>query len=164
MKTENNIMYVRINENYTATVRDLQAFRKHLYRETETFDKTFGEITYTKSTTSLRFVSYVKRMIRDKRQSMLPRVLQMIGCTGTLYANQGQRDYTIVSACEETNTMLLEYEMPSGTTALRVFSNNADEYNNFSYRQLNKSDRFKKHLNEDLLINNPQSGQAYVCS
>ena len=157
-------MYVTINENYTATVRCLRSFRNHLNRESESFDHKFGKVTYTKSTTNPRFIRIVNSLISKKRSDLRTEaennVLLRIGDTGEIHANQGLRDYTIVSACRLTGDLLIEYTMPMGTSALRILKADGG-HKNFTYKQLTNSRRFRKHLKEDLLVNKPQSGHTY---
>ena len=164
-----NEMHVTINENYTATVRCLRSFRNHLNSHSETFDYKFGKVTYTKSTTNPRFIRIVNRLISKKRADLRAEaeknvrreeILSRIGNTGAVHANQGFRDATVVSACPDTGDLLIEYTMPAGTSALRILKADGG-HKNFTYKQLTNSARFRKHLKESLLVNQPQSGARF---
>ena len=157
-------MYVTINENYTATVRCLRSFRNHLKRKSETFDYKFGRVTYTKSSTNPRFIRIVKTLISKTKDEIRTEVetdvLLRIGNNGEIHANQGLREYTIVSACRTTEDLLIEYTMPMGTSALRILKSDGGQ-RNFTYKKLTNSNRFRRHLRVDLLVNQPQSGAKF---
>ena len=151
-----NEMHIKINEYYTATVRDLKSFKNHLERKTEMFDNNFGKIEYTRDSTNPRFIKIVKRIIEQKKRKLKPSVEWMIGDEGIINVNQGMREYTIVSASDETTKCIIEYVMPKGTTALRVMDMHTGETTNMTYKQLFKSKIYSQNLDKNLLINNPQ--------
>jgi len=153
---ERNVMYVKINANYTATIRSLRAFKNHLERDTEVFDNCFGEITYTSDNCNPRFTKTVNQMIDQKKWSLKPSVEWMIGMIGEIKVNQGMRDYTIVSASDKTEKCIIEYVMPKGTTALRVMDMDTGDTTSMTYKQLLKSKIYLNNLDKNLLINKPQ--------
>tara|TARA_R100001510_G_scaffold11046_1_gene8548 strand:- start:1870 stop:2349 length:480 start_codon:yes stop_codon:yes gene_type:complete len=151
-----NEMYVKINQYYTATVRDLKAFKNHLYRESEYFGHKFGEITYISDECNPRFIRIVKQMIEQKKWELKPSVEWMIGHEGMINVNQGMREYTIVSASDDAKKCVIEYVMPKGTTALRIMDMDSGDTTNMTYKQLFKSKIYLQNLDKNLLIINPQ--------
>lgn len=168
MRSQNE-MYVVINDNYTATVRCLRAFKAHLFNNThETFDNNFGEVTYKHDKTNPRFERIVRKLIEMKKSALAKgeiskrkvNVLEKIGTDGYVWRNQGDRFYKVVTACETTNSYIMEYVMPKGTTSLILIDEEGNS-NNFTYKQLSNSPRFRKNLKLNLLRNNPQSGLKF---
>ena len=96
-------------------------------------------------------------MKKSNNASGVKSKLNMIGENGYVWKNQGDRYYTVVSVCNITESYLIEYVMPKGTTALNKIDKKGEQHN-FTYKQLINSKEFKKNLDISLLINNPQSG------
>lgn len=167
---DNNEMYVVIDENYTATVRDLKSFEAYL-KGLKTLSPEFGEITYINDDADRSFINDVKEIrkqhidrfadnsknfqFRDKKAIVLKD--QRIGKGMEVFRNQGDRDATIVSVLGED--VLIEYEMPNGSTALNIVKADGS-YKSMPYSKLQRTSKWLKNLDKSLLINNPQSGKA----
>jgi len=72
MTNTKNEAYVQINDYpYTATVRDLKSFTKHLDSETEKFTLgVFGKITYISDDADNEWVAELKKLISAKQKEM----------------------------------------------------------------------------------------------
>jgi hypothetical protein len=77
---------------------------------------------------------------------------RFIGRETLVVRNQGSRDARVVGVNSEH--LLIEYEMPNGTTALNIIDGMAssDDYKSITYK--NAMTKFNIELS--LLINNPQ--------
>ena len=157
---DNNEIYMVIDENYTATVRDLKAIEAYLAEQT-TISKYFGEITYINDDCSREFRNAVKeiRAKHIKRFNQTAKDISSVGDNLEVDRNQGLRDAVIVSVSGDED--LIEYEMPNGTTALNIIKPDGN-YRSFSYNSLTNSKKWRNNLDHNLLINNPQSGKAFV--
>jgi hypothetical protein len=72
-----------------------------------------------------------------------------VGSTGQIFVNQGYRDYTFIGYLD--GEYLIEYVMPKGTTALRLWNSGK----NITYKEMWAS-KWSTKINKDLLIENPQ--------
>jgi hypothetical protein len=89
------------------------------------------------------------RIINDHKKILNNR---FIGKETYVKRNQGIRDAVVVGVNSEH--LLIEYEMPNGTTSLNVISamSNVDDYKSITY----KNAMSKFDIDYSLLINNPQ--------
>jgi hypothetical protein len=140
-------VYLRINENYTATIRDLKSFANYL-RDVGDTDDVFGEVTSISNVSKL-FLHRMNDIINEHKKRLNKR---FIGKETQVKRNQGIRDAVVVGANGER--LLIEYEMPNGTTALNIIDemSSADEYKSITYK--NAMSKFE--IDFSLLINNPQ--------
>lgn len=152
MKNYNEIHLV-IDENYTATIRDLNSLKSYLDNQ-NTISKYFGEITYVSDECTKQFRDAVKQ-IRDNH---IKRFNNPVGESIQVDRNQGLRDAVIVSYSGDDE--LIEYVMPNGTTALNIVKPDGS-YKSMSYANLQGSNKWMQNLNAKLLINNPQSGKKF---
>jgi len=120
------------------------------------------EDTYTKlyadGKTQDQIYSILNR-ITDEIDSLLkddPK--EKIGQNMEVFRNQGDRDATIVSTSGDD--ILVEYEMPNGTTALNIIRPDGS-YKTIPYAKLQSSKKWMQNLDQGLLINNPQSGEKF---
>lgn len=158
--TNNNEIHLVIDENYTATVRDLNSLKSYLDNQ-NTISEAFGEITYVNDDCSREFRNAVKE-IRDNHIKRFNQPAEDVSSVGTrleVDRNQGLRDAIIVSVSGDED--LIEYEMPNGTTALNVIKADGS-YKSFSYSSLTKSKKWRKNLSHKLLTNNPQKGNRFI--
>jgi hypothetical protein len=141
-------VYLRINKNYTATIRDLKSFAKYL-RDVGDTDDVFGEVTAISSNVSKLFLHRMHDIVNEHKKRLNKR---FIGRETSVVRNQGSRDARVVGANSEH--LLIEYEMPNGTTALNIIDGmaSADDYKSITYK--NAMTKFDIELS--LLINNPQ--------
>ena len=170
---DNNEIHMVIDENYTATVRNLKAIEVYL-SEQKTISKYFGEITYINDDCDKDFRNSVKE-IRDNHIKIFNQPSEDVSSVGNhlevasphkdyvgdyyvVYRNQGDRDAAIVSTSGDD--ILVEYEMPNGTTALNIIKPDGS-YKAISYAKLQTSKKWIKNLDENFLINNPQSGKKF---
>jgi len=84
--------------------------------------------------------------------------MNYVGKRLQVFRNQGDRDARIVSYFEKM--VLIEYEMPNGTTALNILYPDGS-YKTLPYAKLQVSKKWLKNLNASLLINRPQSGERF---
>ena len=84
--------------------------------------------------------------------------MNYVGKRLEVFRNQGDRDARIVSYFGKM--VLIEYEMPNGTTALNILSPDGS-YKTLPYHKLQTSKKWLKNLDASLLINNPQSGNKF---
>lgn len=84
--------------------------------------------------------------------------IEQIGQNMEVFRNQGDRDATIISTSGDD--ILIEYEMPNGTTALNIIKPDGS-YKTMPYAKLQSSKKWMQNLDQDLLINNPQSGKKF---
>lgn len=140
-------VYLRINKNYTATIRDLKSFANYL-RDVGDTDDVFGEVTAVSNVSKL-FLHRMNDIINEYKKRLNKR---FIGEETQVKRNQGMRDAVVVGANGEH--LLIEYEMPNGTTSLNMITemSRADEYKSITYK--NAMSKFE--IDFSLLINNPQ--------
>ena len=94
--------------------------------------------------------------------------MNYVGKRLEVFRNQGDRDARIVSIAygldvgllNDEIDVLIEYEMPNGTTALNIVKPDGS-YKTLPYGKLQTSNKWREHLDESLLINNPQSGKKF---
>jgi len=146
MKT-NGYVYLRINKNYTATIRDLNSLSEYLDKVGDT-DHVFGEVTAV-SNVHKTFLNEMYKIVNMHKKRLNKR---FIGRETSVVRNQGSRDTRVVGSNSEH--LLIEYEMPNGTTALNIISDmySADDYKSITYK--NAMSKFE--IDFSLLINNPQ--------
>jgi hypothetical protein len=146
METKGHV-YLRVNENYTATIRDLHGLTDYLM--TLDIDKTFGEITEV-SNVSRDFLNEVKLAVDYRKKKMNQHLL---GQYIDVFRNQAEREAMVVAVSGEY--LLIEYVMPKGTTALNLIRDiqNVNTYKPITYK---KALSQFKGLDINLLINNPQ--------
>ena len=140
-------VYLRINRHYTATIRDLKSFANYL-RDVGDTDDVFGEVTAVSNVSKL-FLHRMNDIINEYKKRLNKR---FIGEETQVKRNQGMRDAVVVGANGEH--LLIEYEMPNGTTSLNMITemSRADEYKSITYK--NAMSKFE--IDFSLLINNPQ--------
>lgn len=140
-------VYLRINKNYTATIRDLKSLANYL-RDVGDTDDVFGEITWVSNVSKL-FLHRMNEIINEHKKRLNKR---FIGEETQVKRNQGIRDAVVVGANGEH--LLIEYEMPNGTTSLNMITemSRVDEYKSITYK--NAMSKFE--IDFSLLINNPQ--------
>lgn len=140
-------VYLRINRHYTATIRDLKSFAKYL-RDVGDTDDVFGEVTAVSNVSKL-FLHRMNDIIKEHKKRLNKR---FIGEETFVVRNQGIRDAVVVGVNSEH--LLIEYEMPNGTTALNMITEmaSANEYKSITYK--NAMSKFE--IDFSLLINNPQ--------
>ena len=140
-------VYLRINRHYTATIRDLKSFANYL-RDVGDTDDVFGEVTSVSNVSKL-FLHRMNDIINEHKKRLNKR---FIGEETKVKRNQGMRDAVVVGVNGEH--LLIEYEMPNGTTSLNIIDkmSSADEYKSITYK--NAMSKFE--IDFSLLINNPQ--------
>jgi len=140
-------VYLRINRHYTATIRDLKSFANYL-RDVGDTDDVFGEVTAVSNVSKL-FLHRMNDIINEHKKRLNKR---FIGEETQVKRNQGMRDAVVVGV--NGQNLLIEYEMPNGTTALNIIDkmSRADEYKSITYK--NAMSKFE--IDFSLLINNPQ--------
>jgi hypothetical protein len=157
--------YVKINPNYTATIRNLNSFEKYLERKDEIFGKEFGEITNVDKSASKEWVTELKRLIAKKKSELSSNGTGQykVGDSITLFRNQADRDGYVVAV--DNNEILVEYEMPNGTSALNIIDLSLPEYDKNSYKKnytpisydkAKSSKKWGNKIDASRLINNPQ--------
>ena len=129
MNDKGNV-YLRINKNYVATVRDLNSLASYLEKVGD-IDDGFGEIVE---------VSNVSELFLDKLHRIINRFKAIqnkksIGNHLQVFRNQGERWAEVVATSK--NGFLVEYEMPNGTTALNVIKSlrRPNEYKTITYKK-----------------------------
>ena len=144
-------VYLRINKNYVATVRDLNSLASYLEKVGD-MDDSFGEIVE---------VSNVSELFLDKLHRIINRFKAIqnkksIGNHLQVFRNQGERWAEVVATSK--NGFLVEYEMPNGTTALNLIKSlrRPNEYKTITYKKAFASWEFGLQLQDAQLINNPQ--------
>jgi len=144
-------VYLRINKNYVATVRDLNSLASYLEKVGD-IDDGFGEIVEVSNVSELRL---------DKLHRIINRFKAIqnkksIGNHLQVFRNQGERWAEVVATSK--NGFLVEYEMPNGTTALNVIKSlrRPNEYKTITYKKAFASWEFGLQLQDAQLINNPQ--------
>ena len=157
--------YVKINPNYTATIRNLKSFESYLERKDEIFGKEFGEITYVDKSANKEWVAELKRLISKKKSELETNGTSnyKVGEGITIWRNQADRDGYVIAV--DNNEILVEYEMPNGTTALNIIDTTLPEYDKkndkknyipISYDNAKKSKKWSSKIDANRLINNPQ--------
>jgi len=230
---DNNEIHMVIDENYTATIRDLKAIEAYLAEQT-TISKYFGEITYINddcdkdfrvalklirhnhllrfkainnfnkgylvidenTTVEIGNLTKLEALLKEQKSlspifgklrmpngtwaaHLMDRIHKIIanhissfnkvekagsphkdyvGDYYIVYRNQGDRDGAVVSYSGDD--ILIEYEMPNGTTALNIIKPDGS-YKSISYSKLQNSKKWMKNLDQNFLINNPQSGNKF---
>ena len=145
MKKQGHI-YLRINKDYTATIRNLESLPDYL--DSLTLDDSFGEITEVMNV-SREFINQVRTIVRNKKKEMNQ---PLIGQKIYLNRNQGYRDGIIVAV--DGDEILVEYTMPKGTSSLNLIK---DIYNTDKYKTITYSKALEQfEIDMNLLINNPQ--------
>lgn len=144
-------VYLRINKDYVATVRDLNSLASYLDKVGD-MDDSFGEIVE---------VSNVSELFLDKLHRIINRfkAIQNKKSLGTwlkVFRNQGERWAEVVATSK--NGFLVEYEMPNGTSALNILKSlsRPNEYKTITYKKAFNSCEFGLQLQDAILINNPQ--------
>lgn len=150
MKSKGHV-YLRINKNYVATVRDLNSLLSYLENVGD-IDNTFGEIVEI-SNVDDRFLKAVYRLV-DKFK--LKKNTESIGIEISVFRNQGERDAVVVAVSKDK--FLIEYQMPNGSTALNVLKDlrRPENYKTITYKRALGSREFGAQLQNAELINNPQ--------
>lgn len=157
--------YVKINPNYTATIRNLNSFESYLERKDEIFGKEFGEITNVDKSASQEWVAELNRLIEKKKSELETKGTgnYKVGDEITLWRNQADRDGYVLAV--DNNEMLVEYEMPNGTSALNIIDLTLPEYDKYNYNKnyktisydnARKSKKWSGKIDANRLINNPQ--------
>ena len=144
-------VYLRINKNYVATVRDLNSLASYL-KKVGDMDDSFGQILEV-SNVSESFLKTLYKIV-DRYTAILNK--KYLGRHVNVHRNQGFRDGVVVATSK--NGFLVEYEMPNGTTALNVIKSlrRPDDYNTMTYKRAFASWEFGLQLQDAQLINNPQ--------
>tara|TARA_R100000541_G_scaffold36324_1_gene44380 strand:- start:130 stop:588 length:459 start_codon:yes stop_codon:yes gene_type:complete len=144
-------VYLRINKNYVATVRDLNSLASYLEKVGD-MDDSFGEIVEISKFSELRL--YKLHTIINKFKAIQNK--KSIGNHLQVFRNQGFRDGVVVATSK--NGFLVEYEMPNGSTALNVITSlsRPDNYKTMTYKRAFGSWEFGLQLQDAQLINNPQ--------
>lgn len=144
-------VYLRINKNYVATVRDLNSLASYLEKVGD-IDDSFGEIVEISNFSELRL--YKLHTIINKFKAIQNK--KSIGKYLQVFRNQGFRDGVVVATSK--NGFLVEYEMPNGSTALNVIKSlsRPDNYKTITYKRAFASWEFGLQLQDAQLINNPQ--------
>ena len=144
-------VYLRINKNYVATVRDLNSLASYLEKVGD-IDDSFGEIVEVSNFSELRLDKLHRIINRFKAIQNKKR----IGNHLQVFRNQGERWAEVVATSK--NGFLVEYEMPNGTTALNVIKSlsRPNDYKTITYKKAFASWEFGLQLQDAQLINNPQ--------
>ena len=144
-------VYLRINKDYVATVRDLNSLASYLHKVGD-MDDSFGEIVEVSNVDE----SFLKKLYRIVDRYKAIQNNKSIAMQVDVYRNQGVRNGVVVATSK--NGFLVEYEMPNGTTALNVVKSlrRPDEYKTMTYKRALQSHEFGKQLQDVELINNPQ--------
>lgn len=144
-------VYLRINKNYVATVRDLNSLASYLEKVGD-MDDSFGEIVEVSNFSELRLDKLHRIINRFKAIQNKKR----IGNHLQVFRNQGERWAEVVATSK--NGFLVEYEMPNGTTALNVIKSlsRPNDYKTITYKKAFASWEFGLQLQDAQLINNPQ--------
>lgn len=106
-------VYLRINEHYTATVRNLESLCSYL-KEVGDTDKNFGIIEATNGASDFD-LRMIKKIVKEFLNFQSKRFL---GSHVEVFRNQGYRDGFVIAANE--NGFLVEYEMPNGRVFLNI--------------------------------------------
>jgi len=144
-------VYLRINKNYVATVRDLNSLASYLEKVGD-MDDSFGEIVEISNFSEMRL--YKLHTIINKFKAIQNK--KSIGNHLQVFRNQGERWAQVVATSK--NGFLVEYEMPNGSTALNVIKSlsRPDNYKTITYKKAFASWEFGLQLQDAQLINNPQ--------
>ena len=144
-------VYLRINKDYVATVRDLNSLASYLHKVGD-MDDSFGEIVEVSNVDE----SFLKKLYRIVDRYKAIQNNKSIAMQVDVYRNQGVRNGVVVATSK--NGFLVEYEMPNGTTALNVVKSlrRPNEYKTMTYKRALHSHEFGKQLQDVELINNPQ--------
>lgn len=144
-------VYLRINKDYVATVRNLNSLASYLDKVGD-MDDSFGEIVEV-SNVDDRFLKGVYRLI-DKFK--LKKNNESIGVEISVLRNHGERDAIVVAVSKDR--FLIEYQMPNGTSALNILKSlsRPNEYKTITYKKAIGSREFGLQLQDAILINNPQ--------
>ncbi len=148
---------VVIDSNYTSTVRDPDSLRDYLSRQ-KSISSLFGIIKNTSGFNTQGFIDEVFEIIKDHKERFAEND-DRVGEQVDIYRNQADREGIIVSYVDED--ILVEYQMPKGTTALNIIKPDGS-YKSYPYRKLSSSKKWRKNLADNLLINNPQSGGKFI--
>lgn len=144
-------VYLRINKNYVATVRDLNSLASYLEKVGD-IDDSFGEIVEVSNVDE----SFLKKLYRIVDRHKAIQNKKSIGNHLQVFRNQGERWAEVVATSK--NGFLVEYEMPNGSTALNVIKSlsRPDNYKTITYKKAFASCEFGLQLQDVELINNPQ--------
>jgi hypothetical protein len=144
-------VYLRINKNYVATVRDLNSLASYLEKVGD-MDDSFGEIVEISNFSEMRL--YKLHTIINKFKAIQNK--KSIGNHLQVFRNQGERWAQVVATSK--NGFLVEYEMPNGSTALNVIKSlsRPNNYKTITYKKAFASWEFGLQLQDAQLINNPQ--------
>ena len=150
MSNKGNV-YLRINKNYVATVRDLNSLASYLEKVGD-MDDSFGEIVEISNFSEMRL--YKLHTIINKFKAIQNK--KSIGNHLQVFRNQGERWAQVVATSK--NGFLVEYEMPNGSTALNVIKSlsRPNNYKTITYKKAFASWEFGLQLQDAQLINNPQ--------
>jgi hypothetical protein len=144
-------VYLRINKNYVATVRNLESLCNYL-RTVGDVDNTFGIIESDNGTPDF----YIRMVIKIVKAYKRYLAKKHIGTYVEVYRNQGLREGYVVAANE--NGFIVEYVMPNGTSALNILKDlsRTENYKSISYKKAFSSRDFGSQISKADLINNPQ--------
>ena len=144
-------VYLRINKNYVATIRDLNSLASYLEKVGD-MDDSFGEIVEVSNVDE----SFLKKLYRIVDRHKAIQNKKSIGNHLQVFRNQGERWAEVVATSK--NGFLVEYEMPNGSTALNVIKSlsRPDNYKTITYKRAFASWEFGLQLQDAQLINNPQ--------
>lgn len=144
-------VYLRINKNYVATVRNLNSLESYLNKVGD-IDDSFGQIVEVSNVDE----SFLKKLYRIVDRYKAIQNNKSIGNHLQVFRNQGFRDGVVVATSK--NGFLVEYEMPNGSTALNVVKSlrRPDDYKTMTYNRAFASWEFGLQLQDAQLINNPQ--------
>lgn len=152
MKT-NGYVYLRINKNYVATVRDLNSLDQYL-ESVGDIDETFGKIE-AQSGVDDRFL---KRMWRIVGSAIDRKNRSHVGDHVEVFRNQAYRHGVVVAASRYG--FLIEYVMPNGTSALNFVKDlkRPNTYKAMTYKRAFGSHDFgdQLHAIKNQLVNKPQ--------
>lgn len=145
-------VHLRINANYTATVRNLQSLINYL-SNTGDIDKNFGIIDNEDDDITKNFTVPLVRICRAFNKFVRA---QELGNDVMIFRNQAERTARVVATSE--SAYLVEYSMPKGTTALNVIRDlsNPDSYSTITYESAKGSHEWGKELDGVELIERPQ--------
>lgn len=156
--------YLVINENTTVEIGNLTKLEA-LLKEQNSLSPSFGKLHMPNGALTAHLMDRINKIIADHIASFNKAEEEVasphkdyIGDYYVVYRNQGDRDGAIVSCSGDD--VLVEYEMPNGTTALNIIKPDGS-YKSISYAKLQNTKKWLNNLDMDLLINNPQSGNKF---
>ena len=156
--------YLVIDENTTVEIGNLTKLEA-LLKEQKSLSPSFGKLHMPNGTWTAHLMDRINKIIADhiasfnKVEEVASPHKDYVGDYYVVYRNQGDRDGAIVSCSGDD--ILVEYEMPNGTTSLNIIKPDGS-YRSFSYNSLSNSKKWRRNLDHNMLINNPQSGKTFV--